>query len=76
MMVMATDQEYIKYLREIVQVLNEMIQDLKQRQAFAEEEEKEYIAGRLFSYYEMLNTMKFYCRENNLSEEELGLWEI
>ena len=68
--------EYKEYLREVIVILKENIEDLKQKQAFSDSEEKEYISGRLFSYQEVIISLKATLEEFGISEQEIGLDQI
>ena len=68
--------EYKEYLREVIVILKENIEDLKQKQAFSDSEEKEYISGRLFSYKEVIISLKATLEEFGISEQEIGLDQI
>jgi hypothetical protein len=69
-------EEYKDYLREVITILKENIEDLRQKQAFADPEEKEYIAGRLFSYHEVIVSLKLTLKEFGIPEQEIGLDKI
>ena len=68
--------EYKEYLREVIVILKENIEDLKQKRAFSDPEEREYIAGRLFTYQEVVVSLKANLDEFGISESEIGLDQI
>jgi hypothetical protein len=73
---MPYSKEFILFLKDVIDILKANISDLKERKLFAESEEKEYISARLFSYHEIITTLRSQLREYNISEEEIGLNEI
>lgn len=73
---MDLSDEYKEYLREVIVILKENIEDLKQKRNFSDPEEREYIAGRLFTYHEVVISLKATLSEFGISEEEIGLNEI
>jgi hypothetical protein len=68
--------EYKEYLREVIVILKTNIEDLKQKKGFGDAEEQEYIAGRLFSYHEVIISLRATLAEFGISEAEIGLDKI
>lgn len=68
--------EYKDYLREVIIILKENITMLKQKEAVAKGEEKEYISGRLSSYNDMIAALKTTLHEHGIPEKEIGLDQI
>ena len=65
--------DYKNYLREVILILKENIYELNQKQLSADSEEKEYIAGRLYSYQEVISSLKNTIKNYGITEEEIGL---
>ncbi len=65
--------EYKDYLTEVIAILRDNIEDLKQKQLFADPEEKDYIAGRLFSYHEVIFSLRLSIKEYGILESDIGL---
>ncbi len=70
---MTTEQQYKNYLKDVVIVMKENIQDLKQRQAFADLSELEYINTKLFAYNEMISIFRMEIKKYKIKEGEIGL---
>ncbi|GAA4448196.1 hypothetical protein GCM10023189_05720 [Nibrella saemangeumensis] len=49
------------------------IRDLEEKQAFADPEEQDYIAGRLFSYQEVLAIFRASARDTGVNPKDVGL---
>ena len=73
---MPYSREFLLFLRDVISILKDNIKDLKERKNFAEAEEKEYIAARLFSYQEIVSTLRGQLKEYDISEKEIGLDDI
>lgn len=69
-------QDFKNFMRDVILILKENIVDLKEKKMFADEEEKNYISARLFSYYEIISSIKGQLKEYNISEKEIGLDEL
>jgi hypothetical protein len=59
--------------QDILITLHENIRDLQGKKVYAEAEEQDYLAGRLFSYTEMLEIMKDSARRLGYDPREMGL---
>lgn len=68
--------DYKYLLKDVILILKANIVDLKEKRLFADETEKEYIAARLFSYHEIITSIRSQLKEYNISEDEIGLHEI
>jgi len=69
-------QDFKNFMRDVILILKENIIDLREKKMFADAEEKDYIAARLFSYYEIISSIKNQLKEYNISETEIGLDEL
>ncbi|QRR03270.1 hypothetical protein [Dyadobacter sandarakinus] len=65
--------KFEEFFQDIVISLYENIRDLEGKMAFADPEEKDYIAGRLFSYGEVLEIIKDSARRFGMDRQELEL---
>ncbi|WP_373514368.1 hypothetical protein [Persicitalea sp.] len=61
------------FLQDTLITLHENIRDLQGKKVYAEPEEHIYLAGRLFSYTEMLEIMKDSARRFGYDPAEMGL---
>lgn len=68
-----TPERFTEFFHDVVISLHENIRDLQGKRVYADPEEQDYLSGRLFSYREVLEIMKFSAREYGLNEKELGL---
>lgn len=68
-----SEQQFTDFWQDVLISVHENIRDLRQKQAFADPEEQNYIAGRLFSYEEMLEIFRMSAREAGLKPKEMGL---
>jgi uncharacterized protein (DUF342 family) len=66
-------KEYKFFLKDVIQCLKENIVDLKEKRLFADESEKEYINARLFSYHEIVSSIKVQLKDYKITPEEIGL---
>ncbi|MBX9852470.1 MAG: hypothetical protein K2X86_12030 [Cytophagaceae bacterium] len=73
---MKYSQDFKNFLKDVISILKDNIRDLKEKRMFADDNEKDYIAARLFSYHEIISSIKSQLSEYNISEEEIGLNEI
>jgi hypothetical protein len=62
-----------EFIQDILITLHENIRDLQGRKVYADAEERDYLAGRLFSYREMLEIMKDSARRFGYDPAEMGL---
>ena len=62
-----------EFFQDILITLHENIRDLQGKKVYAEPEELNYLAGRLFSYTEMLEIMKDSARRFGYDPAEMGL---
>ncbi len=65
--------QFTEYFQDILISIHANIRDLEEKQAFADPEEQDYIAGRLFSYQEVLAIFRASARDTGLDPKELGL---
>lgn len=70
---MENSEDYKKYLRDIIVIIIENVQDLTEKLNQADSEEKEYLNGRLSTYIEVVTTLKKTIREHGIKEDEIGL---
>lgn len=68
-----TADQLTEFVQDVLISMHENIRDLQGKKAFADPEEQSYLDGRLFSYREVLEIMKFSAREAGLDPKELGL---
>lgn len=64
---------FTEFFHDVIISMHENIRDLQGKKAFADPNEQDYLNGRLFSYQEVLEIMKFAAREHGLDRKELGL---
>ncbi len=62
-----------EFFQDLLITLHENIRDLQGKKVYAEPEELDYLAGRLFSYTEMLEIMKDSARRFGYDPAEMGL---
>jgi hypothetical protein len=65
--------KFEEFFHDIIITMYENIRDLEEKNAFADPEERDYIAGRMFSYGEVLEIMKDSAKRFGLDQKELGL---
>jgi hypothetical protein len=65
--------EFAPFFYDVLITLHENIRDLQGKKVYAEAEELDYLAGRLFSYTEMLGIMKDSARRFGIDPSEMGL---
>lgn len=70
---MSTKDTYIFFVQDVLITLHANIRDLEEKLAFADPEEKDYILGRIFSYKEVLETIRMAARSFGIDKEELGI---
>ncbi len=68
-----TPERFTEFFHDVVISLHENIRDLQGKKVYADPTEQDYLSGRLFSYREVLEIMKFSAREYGLNGKELGL---
>jgi len=61
------------FFQDLLITLHENIRDLQGKKVYADAEERDYLAGRLFSYTEMLEIMKDSARRFGYDPAEMGL---
>ena len=66
--------KFEEFFHDVIITMYENIRDLEEKKAFADPEEKDYIAGRMFSYAEVLEIMKDSAKRFGYDRPELGLW--
>jgi len=69
-------KEYKFFLKDVIQCLKDNIVDLKGKILFADESEKEYINARLFSYHEIVTSIKLQLKDYKITPEEIGIDQI
>lgn len=62
-----------EFFQDLLITLHENIRDLQGKKVYADPEEQDYLAGRLFSYTEMLEIMKDSARRFGYDPAEMGL---
>lgn len=62
-----------EFFQDLLITLYENIRDLQGKKVYAEPQERDYLAGRLFSYTEMLEIMKDSARRFGYDPAEMGL---
>lgn len=67
------EERLVSYIQDVLISIHANIRDLKERKAFADPEELNYIEGRLFSYQEVVGIFKMSAREMGIQEDELGI---
>jgi hypothetical protein len=67
------DQRSFEFVQDVVITIHENIRELKERQTFADPEERSYIDGKLQAYNEMLSTLRLSASEFGIPVSELGL---
>jgi hypothetical protein len=73
---MGYSRDFRFFLKDVIVLLRANINDLKEKRLFADEHEKAFIAARLFSYHEIITSIRSQLKEYNITEEEIGLNEI
>ncbi|WP_128545951.1 hypothetical protein [Larkinella soli] len=68
-----SEQQFTEFFHDILITVHENIRDLHEKQGFADPEEQDYIAGRLFSYQEVLEIFRMSARDTGIRPDELGL---
>jgi len=61
------------FFQDLLITLHENIRDLQGKKVYADTEERDYLAGRLFSYTEMLEIMKDSARRHGYDPAQMGL---
>lgn len=67
------DRRSFEFVQDVVITIHTNIRELKERQTFADPEEKSYIDGKLQAYNEMLSTLRISAGEFGIPAAELGL---
>lgn len=67
------EERLVSYIHDVLISIYDNIRDLKERKAFADPEELNYIEGRLSSYQEVVSIFKMSAREMGIKEDELGI---
>ncbi len=62
-----------EFFQDLLITLHENIRDLQGKKVYADAEERDYLAGRLFSYTEMLEIMNDSARRFGYDPAEIGL---
>lgn len=62
-----------EFFQDLLITLHENIRDLQGKKVYADPEEQDYLAGRLFSYTEMLEIMKDSARRFGYDPAEMGM---
>ncbi len=62
-----------EFFQDLLITIHENIRDLQGKKVYADAEELDYLAGRLFSYTEMLEIMKDSARRFGYDPTEMGL---
>lgn len=70
---MRYSQDFKFFLRDVIIILKDNISYLKEKKLSANEEEKDFIAARLYSYHEIIVSIKSQLNNYNISEKEIGL---
>lgn len=65
--------QFTGFFQDVLITLHANIRDLEEKQGFADPEEQDYIAGRLFSYQEMLAIFRASARDTGVNLKEFGL---
>jgi hypothetical protein len=73
---MRYSQDFKFFLKDVIIILKDNICYLKEKKSAANEEEKDFIAARLFSYHEIIVSIKSQLEKYNISEKEIGLDNI
>jgi hypothetical protein len=68
-----TEMQFSEFFHDVLITVHANIRDLREKQAFAAPEEQDYIAGRLFSYQEMLEIFRMSAKEIGIEPKKLGL---
>lgn len=68
-----TPDRFTEFFHDVVISLHENIRDLQSKAVYADPNEQDYLSGRLFSYREVLEIMKFAARDHGLNQKDLGL---
>lgn len=68
-----TEAKFTEFLQDVLITVHANIRDLEEKQGFADPEEQDYIAGRLFSYQEVLAIFRASAKDVGVSLRELGL---
>ncbi len=61
------------FFQDVLITVHENIRDLQGKKVYADPEEQDYLAGRLFSYTELLEIMKESARRFGHDPREMGL---
>jgi hypothetical protein len=61
------------FLKDVIYILKDLINELKEKRSAANEEERDYILARLSIYNEIIFNLKSQLKEYNISEKEIGL---
>lgn len=73
---MVLTDEFKGYLQEVFRLLKENIKYLKEIYPVSNELEKDFIACRIFSYRQIVFSMKELIKKHNIREEEIGLDQL
>lgn len=65
--------DFKKFLKEVILLLKDNIEDLKNKRKYANENEKEYIEARLLSYREIVANIRSQLSDYAITPEEIGL---
>ncbi len=73
---MRYSQDFKNFLKDVIFIIKDNIHELKEKKSIADNAEKDYIAARLYSYHEILSSIKSQLKAYNISEDEIGLDKI
>jgi hypothetical protein len=68
-----TEQQFTDFFQDVLISVYANIQDLREKQGFANPEEQDYSSGRLFSYQEILEIFRMSAKDTGINSKELGL---
>lgn len=68
-----TKPEFTTFFEDVLITVYANIQDLREKQGFADPEEQDYLSGRLVSYEEILAIFRMSAKETGVNPRELGL---
>ena len=70
---MATHQQYVDFIQDVLITIHANIRELKERKSFGEPEEQPYIEARLMAYHEFLSILRASADDLKIPRSELGL---
>lgn len=73
---MKYSQDFKNFLKDVILILKDNILDLNGKRVDADDSERVYIEARLFSYQEIIASIRKQLKEYKIAEEEIGLDEI